>query len=486
MNEMISDRKGLAKRSVLVLYLLMLLPISLPPALVLSRETISRRDLVIDLGGGLTTDAQLTIPSVGEGPFPGVLLVHGSGNTDMDEYLPPEISGTEEGSRVFLQIAEYLSERGIAVLRYNKRGIGLNGTILDVGVVTNTTFQELQQDAERALDALRRRPEVDADDVMILGHSEGTWIAPRIAIEDLGVGKIVLMSAGARNLYDILHFQIIERSVETFEDLDDDHDGLLTTQEITALPQVLAEQMIENGTGEWLWIPGLDTDGDGYVSISGELVPLWNQTFTFLTTAEYPGSEWIQSHFALETNLEIIGNVTASVLILQGEGDSQTPVEEALLLEQRLTEVGHPDHALITYPGLGHTFYPREGVLQWLGPIEDYVLSDLAAWLKDPERGLNTLDARLDANMDTIKGLQGQLGDLSSELDHQATELENQIRELQLESTEMQDAITELESRNAELQSAQDSARSLTYVALGVAIVAVVGTAVLLFQRRQQ
>jgi hypothetical protein len=82
------------------------------------------------LGDGLTTDAQLTYPSVGEGPFPGVLLVHGSGSTDMDEYLPPEISDTENGSRPFLQIAQYLSERGIAVLRHNKRGIGTRADLL--------------------------------------------------------------------------------------------------------------------------------------------------------------------------------------------------------------------------------------------------------------------------------------------------------------------------------------------------------------------
>ena len=47
-------------------------------------ETIARRDLVIDLGDDLTTDAQLTFPAVGDGPFPGVLLIHGSGNIDMD------------------------------------------------------------------------------------------------------------------------------------------------------------------------------------------------------------------------------------------------------------------------------------------------------------------------------------------------------------------------------------------------------------------
>ena len=48
-------------------------------------ETIKYRDLVIDLGNGLKTNAQLTIPAVGNGPFPGVLLIHGSGATDMNE-----------------------------------------------------------------------------------------------------------------------------------------------------------------------------------------------------------------------------------------------------------------------------------------------------------------------------------------------------------------------------------------------------------------
>jgi hypothetical protein len=48
-------------------------------------ETIKYRNIVIDLGNGLKTNAQLTIPAVGKGPFPGVLLVHGSGATDMNE-----------------------------------------------------------------------------------------------------------------------------------------------------------------------------------------------------------------------------------------------------------------------------------------------------------------------------------------------------------------------------------------------------------------
>ncbi|MCP8318257.1 MAG: alpha/beta fold hydrolase, partial [Candidatus Methylarchaceae archaeon HK01B] len=199
-----------------------------------AQETVSRRDLVIDLGNGLITDAQLTYPAVGDGPFPGVLLVHGSGSTDMDEYLPPLVTGTGEPSRPFLQIAEYLSERGFAVLRYNKRGIGLNGTVLNQDVVANTTFQDLKRDAEKALEVLTQQPEVDANDITIIGHSEGTAIAPRIAIEDLRVKKIVLMSAYAHNLSEVIYFQLVVRTLLYAEEIDTDYNGLLSIQEVYA------------------------------------------------------------------------------------------------------------------------------------------------------------------------------------------------------------------------------------------------------------
>ena len=69
---------------------------------------------------------------------------------------------------------------------------------------------------------------------------------------------------------------------------------------------------------------------------------------------------WIRAEYALEPNLDIIGNVSSntSILILQGENESQTPVEQAFLLQEKLTDVRHPDHTLITYPNLGHSFFP--------------------------------------------------------------------------------------------------------------------------------
>ncbi|MGB8036047.1 MAG: hypothetical protein WCF03_19695 [Nitrososphaeraceae archaeon] len=66
------------------------------------------------------------------------------------------------------------------------------------------------------------------------------------------------------------------------------------------------------------------------------------------------------------------------VLMLNGENDAQTPVQQAFLLQQRLTDVSHPDHTLITYPNLGHFFNPSSPwFTESLGPFEPYVLADL-------------------------------------------------------------------------------------------------------------
>src|SRR3712207_4792301 len=88
-------------------------------------QTVKHRDLVIDLGNGIQTNAQLTIPAVGDGHFPGVLLIHGTGPTDMNETVDFIRIDNQTGSKIypptpFFQIAEYLSERGFVVLRYDK------------------------------------------------------------------------------------------------------------------------------------------------------------------------------------------------------------------------------------------------------------------------------------------------------------------------------------------------------------------------------
>ena len=81
---------------------------------------------------------------------------------------------------------------------------------------------------------------------------------------------------------------------------------------------------------------------------------------------------------------EASGNVSKStgMLILNGDNDSETPVQQAFLLQQRLTDVKHPDHTLITYPNLEHLFYPSSQWSTGIGPFEEYVLADFYAWLE--------------------------------------------------------------------------------------------------------
>ena len=103
-------------------------------------------------------------------------------------------------SRPFFEIAQYLSERGYAVLQYNKRGVDADLTILDWNVWGNVTVDDLKHDAEKALDILIHQPEVDPNQITLVGHSEGTTIVPRVAIDNPGkVNNIVMMGMVAQN-----------------------------------------------------------------------------------------------------------------------------------------------------------------------------------------------------------------------------------------------------------------------------------------------
>ncbi len=449
-------------------------------------ETILRRDLMIDLGDGLTTDAQLTYPSVGKGPFPSVLLIPGGGTPDMDEYMPPYATETGEPERPFLQIAEYLSERGFAVLRYNKRGVGFNSTLIDPAVFFNATIQDLKRDAEKAIDVLIQQSEVDADCITLIGHSESTIIAPRIAVENPNVKNIVLMGAAARSFYEIKYFKTVDlRVILAKEILDTDHDGLLSIPEVLEglgpgdKAAISAQDLIENSTGEWLWQSHWNPDGDNFVDIEEEFKSFLTLLMEYAMTAEYPGSKLVQSQLALESTIDMIGNVSSNILILQGENDILTPFEEALLLEQRLTEIEHPDHTLISYPGLGHYFYSEDYWSIDMGPIQDYVLADLAAWLKDPTRKVRYLTAQID-------DLNTELNLKTSELESAKTNisnLEGQVTALQSEHSSLQNTVTELERRNSELQSALDLSTNIAYIAIIIAIIAVAAAVMTLRKR---
>ena len=345
-------------------------------------------------------------------------LVPGSGMTDMNEtagYIRIDNDTNSliyPSARPFFDIAEYLSERGFAVLQYDKRGVGANATILNYNVWGNVTFDVLAHDAQKALDVLLQQPEVDSSKVVLVGHSEGITIVPRIAINNSDrVDAIVLMGTLAQNLYEIGYAQIMGPVLYAQQVLDHAHNGLISVKEASedpvfrslfgnitlVLAQNVASVNATGGTGERLG-PQYDINNDTLISINDELKPRQIdklKSFTAMIPNEKcnglsgPCPIWLHSQYSLLPNLDIIDKVPSniSVLILQGENDSDTPIQQALLLQQKLTELRHPDHALITYPNLGHLFYPSS---QWVttvgGPIEKKVLEDLFKWISDPVR----------------------------------------------------------------------------------------------------
>lgn len=145
--------------------------------------------------GELRLCGTLTRPNV-DYKCPAVVLIHGSGPHTRDEIIGPH--------RPFQLIADYLSRRGIAVLRYDKRGVAYSE-----GNYATATSLDYADDAEAAFNFLRSRNDIDRQSIGLIGHSEGGLIAPIVASRNPQVAFLVLLAAPAIPAEALLVSQII-------------------------------------------------------------------------------------------------------------------------------------------------------------------------------------------------------------------------------------------------------------------------------------
>jgi dienelactone hydrolase len=139
------------------------------------------RDVAFDdLSGGVRLAGVLNLPQ-GPGPFPAVVLIAGSGPHLRDEDI--------FGHKIFLVLGDYLTRHGVAVLRYDKRGLGGS-----TGVFAKATLQDFAADAKAAVDFLETQKDIDPRRIGLVGHSEGGLVAPMVAVRDPDVAFIVLMA----------------------------------------------------------------------------------------------------------------------------------------------------------------------------------------------------------------------------------------------------------------------------------------------------
>jgi len=141
-------------------------------------ETVTFRNDEADV----TLRGTLTYPADARGPVPGVVLVAGSGPSDRNAAIM--------GHKPFLVLADALTRRGVAVLRFDERGVGQSG-----GSQEGATSADLSGDVEAAVEALARRREVAAGEIGIVGHSEGGIIAPMVATRSDRVSFLVMLAA---------------------------------------------------------------------------------------------------------------------------------------------------------------------------------------------------------------------------------------------------------------------------------------------------
>ena len=140
----------------------------------------------------------LTLPG-SSGPFPGVLFITGSGQVDRNE------NHKKLHLNIFDDISHYLAENDIASLRYDKRGVGESR-----GDYWTTGFYDNAQDATAALQYLKQQKNMQPENIFLLGHSEGAFLATRLGGGGIDVAGIVLLAGGAQSGEDVLKWQAIQ------------------------------------------------------------------------------------------------------------------------------------------------------------------------------------------------------------------------------------------------------------------------------------
>jgi pimeloyl-ACP methyl ester carboxylesterase len=301
---------------------------------------------------GVRLAGTLTLPE-GEGPYPAVLLVTGSGPQDRDETLL--------GHKPFLVIADYLTRRGIAVLRLDDRGVGGS-----TGSFAAATSDDFARDAAAAVRWLRARPDVADDRVGIVGHSEGGLIAPLVASRTPEVAFVVLLAGPGTPSAELLVAQgaLISRA---------GGDGEPQIERTSALQRELFAAIAATADS---------------VALRGQLQEITRRFQASLTPEERARPDASDATFAAAVNTLIspwyrwflrydpapaLRATRVPVLALNGALDMQVPADENLAgIQRALAAGGNRDVTVEKLPGLNHLFQTaRTGAPSEYAEIEE-------------------------------------------------------------------------------------------------------------------
>ncbi len=320
---------------------------------------------------GVTFAGTLTMPRTG-GPFPAVLLITGSGAQDRDE--------TVCGHRPFLILADYLTRRGIAVLRVDDRGAG--GTKGDASQATSEDFAD---DALAGVEYLKTRSQIDRRRIGLIGHSEGGIIAPMVAVRSPDVSFIVLMAGTG-----VPGDKIIEAQIAGLLKVSGADQALI---DVALQSQRRAVEIVKNQTDPEVAkqeirkaieeaMSKLDDAQKRTIGYSDASVDAQANAVT---------SNWFRFFF-LHDPASVLRKVKCPVLAINGELDLQVPAKQNLpAIEQALREAGNTRVTIKEFPGLNHLFQTaKTGAFDEYARIEETMaplaLETLAGWIAGQTR----------------------------------------------------------------------------------------------------
>jgi pimeloyl-ACP methyl ester carboxylesterase len=300
---------------------------------------------------GITLAGTFTYPISG-GPFPAVILISGSGPQDRDE--------TVFAHRPFLVLSDYLTRRGIAVLRFDDRGIGKS-----TGQFRRATSVDFAADVKAACAYLKTRKEVLADRIGLIGHSEGAIIAPMIAADMGTVAFIVMMAGTGVPGENIIHEQasLIELAMgQTQEEVkraEDIRRKIFALVESGRDSAAIAPELRE------LLLLSADTTARKDTLSTNAAINAQIAQFT---------SPWLR-YFLTYDPRPTLKKVRCPVLAIAGEKDLQVPPKQNLPeIEAALHAGGNSDITVRELPGLNHLFQSAtKGTPDEYGKIEETI-----------------------------------------------------------------------------------------------------------------
>jgi pimeloyl-ACP methyl ester carboxylesterase len=284
----------------------------------------------------------LSIPK-GDGPFPAVVLITGSGPQDRDETLL--------GHKPFLVLADDLTRRGIAVLRVDDRGVGGSS-----GSILSSTSEDFAGDALAGVAFLKTHPKIDAAKIGLAGHSEGGLIAPIAAARRDDVAFIVLMAGTGLPGTDILRLQsrLIASAMGASEKALAQQAALLEAT-FTVLAEESdndkAEERLKEATRKLL--AGLTDEEKKSLDEQTDEESIGAQLTQMVTP-------WFR-YFLTYDPRPTLAKVKCPVLAINGEKDLQVPPKENLAeIEKAIRSGGNARVTVVEMPGLNHLFQHSE------------------------------------------------------------------------------------------------------------------------------